>query len=159
MRRTRMRWLRRLFLLPGLLLLFLLVVWEDTEGASAAKALVHPFGRYELLLQEGVPIDTTEMVGMVRRKTGIPDYPLMLGVSGTDLELNLLGPGSRPLRVASARGLTSAPTRKGPRKFVIERSRVRGDGLVVIVRPAGAPQRVTLRIDLPSLERTLEGER
>jgi hypothetical protein len=42
---------------------------------------------------------------------------------------------------------------------VIERSRVRGDMLVVSVRPAGLSQRVTLRIDLPSLERTLEGAR
>jgi hypothetical protein len=146
------------FLLPSLLILALLAGME-TEGTSAASVSVHPFGRYEMLLQEGVPIETTELVGMVRRKTGIPDYPLMLHLRGTDLELNVLGPGSRPLRLASAQGLASATTRKGAQRFVIERSRVRGAMLVVSVRPAGLSQRVTLRIDLPSLERTLEGAR
>jgi len=158
MPRTRVRFRGRPSLLPSLLILALLAGME-TEGTSAASVSVHPFGRYEMLLQEGVPLETTELVGMVRRKTGIPDYPLMLSRRGTTLDLNLLGPGSRPLRLASAQGLASAPTRKGAQRFVIERSSVRGDMLAVSVRPAGLSQRVTLRIDLPSLERTLEGER
>jgi len=158
MPRTQIRFWQRPSLLPSLLMLALLA-GVGTPGTSAASVSLHPFGRYEMVLQEGVPIDTTELVGMVRRKTGIPDYPLMLSLRGTDLELNVLGPGSRPLRLASARGLGSAPTQKGAQRFVIERSRVRGDMLVVIVRPADLSRRVTLRIDLPSLERTLEGER
>lgn len=140
-----------------LVMLMLGEVWA--VGALAASVSIHPFGRYEMVLQQGVPIDTGEILGMVRRKTGLPDYPLMWGRGRASLDLNLLGPGNRPIRIASAEGLRSAMGHQGPLRVIIERSSVRGESLSIDVRLAGLSRRASLRIDLPRLERMLEGER
>ena len=142
------------------LLLVVLVLGEVwTARAVAATVSIHPFGRYEMMLQEGVPIDTGEILGMVRRKTGLPDYPLMWGRGRASLDLNLLGPGNRPIRIASAEGSGSAVGRQGPLRIIIERASVRGESLILDVRLVGRSRRGSLRIDLPRLERMLEGER
>lgn len=141
-----------------LLLMFMLgEVWA--ARAIAASVSIHPFGRYEMMLQEGVPIDTGEILGMVRRKTGLPDYPLMWGRGRASLDLNLLGPGNRPIRIASAEGLGPAMGGQGRLRIIIERASVRGESLILDVRLVGRSRRASLRIDLPRLERMLEGER
>lgn len=140
------------------LLLAMLAVW-CSAGAPAATVATYPFGRYEILLQEGTPLAVGEIVGMVRRQTGLPEYPLMFGVEGTNLALNLLGPANRPLPLASTKGRWSATGRGAAATFILERSVRQGDALVLYVRQLKPAQRATLRVDLSSLERTLEGPR
>jgi len=132
-------------------------VW-DAE-APAATVSSHPFGRYEILLQEGIGVEAGEIVGMVRRQTGLPEYPLIFGVGRGGLDLNILGPGNRPHRLASAGGPGSAMVRKAPLRFMLERSAMHGESLVLRVRQPGVPQRMTLRVNLARLGRMLEGER
>jgi hypothetical protein len=119
----------------------------------------HPFGRYEMVLQEGAAVAMGEILGTVRRQTGRPEYPVMLGAQKQTLELNLLGPGNRPYPVAST--AFSWPTASGPKsaRFVIERSAVEGEQLTIRVRHASRPVRARLVVDLRRLERMLEGER
>src|SRR5262245_40585874 len=71
-----------------------LQVWAATVSTQA-------FGRYEILLQEGLPVAIGEILGTVRRQTGLPEYPLLLGRQTHGLELSILGPGNRPIRLAS----------------------------------------------------------
>ena len=130
-----------------------------TAGALAATVGVHAFGRYEIVLQEGIPVGVGEILGVVRRQTGLPEYPLMWGVERAALGLNVLGPGNRPLRLASAEGSSPAIAGGGPQRFILARSTRQGEVLVLHVRQANQPRRSVLRIDLRRLERTLEGER
>jgi hypothetical protein len=138
------------------LLLAMLAVWRSA-GSLAATVATYSFGRYEILLQEGAPVAIGEIIGMVQRQTGLPEYPLMLGVEGTSLALNLLGPANRPVPLAATKGRWSASGRGTAATFILERSVRQGDALVLYVRQVKPAQRATLRLDMPSLERTLEG--
>jgi hypothetical protein len=136
-----------------------LVVALCSTLALAASVSTHAFGRYEMVLQEGAAVAMGEILGTVRRQTGRPEYPVMLGAQKQTLELNLLGPGNRPYPVAST--AFSWPTASGPKsaRFVIERSAVEGEQLTIRVRHASRPVRARLVVDLRRLERMLEGER
>jgi hypothetical protein len=125
----------------------------------AATVSTHAFGRYEIVLQEGAPFGRNEMFGMVRRQTGLPEYPLMLGWQTNLLEVNIVGPGNRPIALASAKLATPTGSRAATAPFLIERSSREGDTLRLWVRRVGSPGRATFAIDLRALERRLEGER
>ena len=140
------------------LLLAVLAIW-CAVGAPAATVTTYPFGRYEMLLQEGAPVAVGEIVGMVRRQTGLPEYPLMFGTERASLALNLLGPANRPLPLAVAKGSWPVTGRAAAATFILERSVRQGDALVLYVRQVKPARRATLRVDLSSLERTLEGPR
>ena len=140
------------------LLLATVAVWCPAR-ALAATVTTYPFGRYEMLLQEGSPVAVAEVVGMVRRQTGLPEYPLMLGMEGASLALHLLGPANRPLPLALTNGSWPASGRGAAAMFILERSVRQGDDLVLYVRQVNPVRRARLRVDLSSLERTLEGPR
>ena len=143
------RYGRAAYLITALAAGYGLQVW-------AATVPTYPFGRYEIVLQEGVPVAIGEILGTVRRQTGMPEYPLVLRTQKRALELSILGPGNRPIRLASAAftGAHAAPVR-----FVVERSVRQDETLTLQVRPANAPQRVSLAVDLQRLEGMLEGRR
>jgi hypothetical protein len=126
---------------------------------SAASVTTHPFGRYEVVLQEGTPVAMGEFLGLVRRQTGLPEYPLMLGAGKQLLELNLLGPGNRPYRLTSTPLPRHAVARAGPARFTVERSVREGETLAIHLRQASRPVSVRLVVDLHKLARLLEGER
>jgi hypothetical protein len=124
----------------------------------AATLSTQTFGRYEIVVQEGLPVATGEILGTVRRQTGLPEYPLVLGTQPRVLELSILGPGNRPIRLASTPfigpGVGAATTR-----FIVERSVRQDERLTLWVRQANAPRQVSLDVDLRNLERMLEGPR
>jgi hypothetical protein len=132
--------------------------WSAPE-AWAATVSTYAFGRYEIVIQEGAPFAPSEFFGMVRRQTGLPEYPLMLGARNHLLELDILGPGNRPIRLAA----TKAPAFTGPQAatapFVVERSSREGETLRLEVRRVRVSGRATLAVDLRALGRRLEGER
>jgi hypothetical protein len=119
----------------------------------------HPFGRYEILVQEGTPVGVGEVLGTVRRQSGWPEYPLVLGTQKGVLELSILGPGNRPIRLASTPFAGAGGTGATAARFIIERSVRQGEGLTLWVRRAGMPRQVSLAVDLQSLERMIEGPR
>jgi hypothetical protein len=125
----------------------------------AAFVSTHPFGRYEILLQEGMPVAMGEFLGVVRRQTGLPEYPLLIGARQRLLDLHLLGPGNHPYRLTSTTFLWTAVWRAGPARFIVERSVREGESLVVLLRHASLPAYVRVAVDLRGLERLLEGER
>jgi len=100
-----------------------------------------------------------EILGMVRRQTGLPEYPLMFGADRRRIELNVFGPGNRPLRLASTEFLWPGVSRAGPARVILEHSAIQGEVLVLRMRHAGRPGHVSLSVNLPLLQRTLEGER
>lgn len=134
------------------------IAWSGPELWAAAVS-THTFGRYEIVIQEGAPFAMSEMLGTVRRQTGLPEYPLMLGAQKGLLALNILGPGNRPIQlaVAQARSPTGAPAATVP--FVVEHSVREGETLTLRLRRAAPPRRVSFSVDLGRLERMLEGER
>ncbi len=134
------------------------VAWCSLEAWPATTS-AHPFGRYEIVLQEGIPVAMGEILGIVRRQTGIPEYPLMLGARRRLLELNILGPGNRPHQLASSDFLWPAGARAGEARFVLERSVREGEMLTLRFRHARSPAPVSLALNLRHLERMLEGER
>jgi hypothetical protein len=134
------------------------MVWCGLE-LQAATVSTHAFGRYELLLQEGTPVIMGEILGMVRRQTGLPEYPLMLGVQRGLLALGILGPGNRPIWIASSRFPRSVGAGASTARFIVEGSTRKGEELALQVQRANAPGQVSLSIDLRRLERLLEGER
>jgi hypothetical protein len=136
-------------------LIIALAAWYGLE-VWAATVPTYTFGRYEIVLQEGVPVARGEILGMVRRQTGMPEYPLVLRTQKRALELSILGPGNRPIRLASA-AFTGAHAATG--RFVVAHSARQDETLTLQVRPANAPQQVSLAVDLQSLERMLEGPR
>lgn len=151
--------LRRVWL-PWSIAVIVTIIWGWCAAEALAATLsVHPFGRYEFLLQEREPVDVREIVGMVRRNTGLPEYPLMFGIERARLQLNILGPGNRPLRLVSAKGPSTTAASGGLIRFIVERSVMHGEALELHVRQVGSPQRAILRINLTSLARMLEGER
>src|SRR5262245_15181747 len=124
----------------------------------AATVSMYTFGRYEILLQEGTPIAIGDIIGTVRRHTGLPEYPLVLGVQARQLELGILGPGNRPIRLAST-AFTGPRGVAAGAQFIVERSAKQDDTLTLSVRQEKAPHPLSLAVDLQSLERLLEGPR
>jgi hypothetical protein len=142
----------------GVCLIIALGAWYALE-VWAATVSTHQFGRYEIVLQEGEPVAMGEILGTVRRQTGSPEYPLMLGAQKRLLELNVLGPGTRPHRLASIEFLWPAVTRAGVARFLVERSVRQGEVLTLQLRHASLPVQASLSVNLRQFERLLEGER
>jgi hypothetical protein len=130
-----------------------------TPDAWAATVSTYAFGRYEIVIQEGTPFALSEFLGMVRRQTGLPEYPLMLGARNHLLELDILGPGNRPIQLATTKAPALTGSQAATASFVVERSAREGDTLTLQVRRAKVSGHVTLAVDLRALERRLEGER
>lgn len=139
-------------------LIIALVAWCGLE-LGAATVSTHAFGRYEIVIQEGTPFAIGEILGMVRRQTGLPEYPLMLGVQKRLVELSILGPGNRPIPLASTKSTWPAGAPGATMRLVVERSVRQEDTLILRLRRAGSPGEVSLAVNLRHLERMLEGER
>jgi hypothetical protein len=135
-----------------------LAVWYGLT-AWAATVSTQAFGRYEIVLQEGVPVAIGEVLGLVRRQTGLPEYPLMLAVRKGALELSILGPGNRPIPLASAPFKGPTRGRAATPRFIVERSARQGEILSLRLRQRSSPAQVSFAVDLRHLERMLEGER
>jgi hypothetical protein len=128
----------------------------DLWGATVST---HLFGRYELLIQEGTAVAIGEILGTVRRRTGRPEYALTLGAQKRELELNILGPGNRPYRLAATEFLWPAVSGAGAARFVVESAVMEGDLLTIQFRHAHQPVQTRLVVNLQRLQRMLEGER
>ena len=128
------------------------------EGWAAAVS-THAFGRYEIVLQEGIPVVMGEILGLVRRQSGLPEYPLMLGLRPHRLELSILGPGNRPISLASTPFKGSTGARAPTARFIVERSVRHDDTLTLRLRQRSSPGQVSFAVNLRHLERMLEGER
>jgi hypothetical protein len=139
-------------------LIIALAAWYGLE-VGAVTVSTHAFGRYEIAVQEGIPVAMGEILGMVRRQTGLPEYPLMLGVRKRLLELNILGPGNRPIRLASTPFIGPTGARAATARFIVERSMRQDETLSLQLRRASAPGQASLAVNLRHLERMLEGER
>jgi len=139
-------------------LIITLLPWS-TADVWAATVSTYAFGRYEIVIQEGTPFALSEFLGMVRRQTGLPEYPLMLGTRNNLLELNILGPGNRPIQLAAAKAPTFTGSQAAAVPFVVERSGREGETLRLQVRRVKGSKPATFSVDLRALERRLEGER
>ena len=135
-----------------------LVAWYGLQ-VWAASVSAHTFGRYEIVVQEGIPVAVGEILGTVRRQTGLPEYPLVLGTQKRVLELSILGPGNRPFRLASTAFAGPRGTGTATARFIVERSVRQDETLTLWVRQVNAPRQVSLAVDLRNLERMLEGPR
>jgi hypothetical protein len=125
----------------------------------AATVSTHAFGRYEIVLQEGIPVTIGEILGTVRRQSGMPEYPLVLRAQKRLLELSILGPGNRPIRLASTPFVGPRRAGAAPLQFIVERSVRQDEALILRLRQPSAPGQVGLAVDLQNLERMLEGQR
>jgi hypothetical protein len=132
--------------------------WYGLE-VWAATLSTQTFGRYEIIVQEGLPVAIGEILGTVRRQTGMPEYPLVLGTPKRVLELSILGPGNRPIRLASTPLTGPGAANAATTRFIVERSVRQDETLTLWVRPANAPRQVSMAVDLRDLERMLEGPR
>jgi hypothetical protein len=139
-------------------MLIALVPWYSLNGWAAAVS-THAFGRYEIVLQEGLPVAMGEVLGLVRRRTGLPEYPLMLNWQKGALQLSILGPGNRPIGLASTSLKRSSGARGSTAQFIVERAVRQNDSLTLQLRRLSAPKNVSLAVNLARLERMLEGER
>jgi len=139
-------------------LLIALTPWYGLDGWAAAVS-THAFGRYEIVLQEGVPVAMGEILGLVRRQTGLPEYPLLLRLQKGVLELSILDPGNRPIGLASTPFKGSPGARAPTARFIVERSVRQDDTLTLRLRQRRLPGEVSLAVNLRQLERMLEGER
>jgi hypothetical protein len=128
-------------------------------AVQAATVSTYQFGRYEIIIQEGTPFAMSEILGVVRRQSGLPEYPLMLGAQKNPLELGILGPGNRPIRLASATSAKPARVHAATTQFIVERSVREGETLTLQLRYVGAPGQASFAVNLRDLERMLEGER
>jgi hypothetical protein len=135
-----------------------LAVWYSLT-AWAATVSMQAFGRYEIVLSEGVPVALGEILGLVRRQTGLPEYPLMIGLQNRRLELSILGPGNRPIPLASTPFKGPTRVRAAASRFIVERSVRQDETLTLRLRQRSSPGQVSLVVDLRHLERMLEGER
>ena len=135
-----------------------LAAWYGLQ-VWAATVSTHTFGRYEIIVQEGMPVAIGEILGMVRRQTGLPEYPLVLGTQKRVLELSILGPGNRPIRLASTPFTGPGGTGAATLRFLVERSVRQDETLTLSVRQVNVPRQVSLAVDLRNLERMLEGPR
>jgi hypothetical protein len=133
-------------------------VWCGLE-VWAATVSTHAFGRYEIVLQEGIPVAMGEILGLVRRQTGLPEYPLMLRAQKRLLELSILGPGNRPIRLASTQSTQRTRVRAATTRFIVERAVRQDETLTIQLRQANAPGQISFAVDLRHLERMLEGAR
>jgi hypothetical protein len=140
----------------GLSILVALSWGLELWGATIST---HAFGRYEMLIQEGTTVAIGEILGTVRRQTGRPEYALTLGAQKRVLELNILGPGNRPYRLAATEFLWPAVSSAGSARLIVESSVVEGDLLTIQFRPARQSVQTRLVVNLRQLERMLEGER
>lgn len=138
--------------------LIALAPWYSLNGWAAAVS-THAFGRYEIIFQEGIPVALGEVLGLVRRRTGLPEYPLMLNWQKGLLQLSILGPGNRPIGLASTSFKGSSEVRTSTARFIVERAVRQEDSLTLQLHRAGAPKNVSLAVNLSRLERMLEGER
>jgi hypothetical protein len=134
-----------------------LAAWYSLQ-VWAATLSTQTFGRYEIVVQEGLPVAIGEILGTVRRQTGLPEYPLVLGTQTRMLELSILGPGNRPILLAST-PFTGPGAGAATTRFIVERSVRQDETLTLWVRQANAPRQVSLAVDLRNLERMLEGPR
>jgi hypothetical protein len=100
-----------------------------------------------------------EILGLVRRQTGLPEYPLMLRAQKRLLELSILGPGNRPIRLASTQSTQRARGRAATMRFIVERAVRQDETFTVQLRQANTPGQINFAVDLRHLERMLEGER
>jgi hypothetical protein len=139
-------------------LLIALGFWYGLDG-WAATVSTQAFGRYEILVQEGTPVALGEVLGLVRRQTGLPEYPLMLHWQNGLLQLSILGPGNRPIGLSSTplKQLTAA--RAPTPRFIVVHTRRQDETLTLQLRRTNAPGTIRLAVDLARLERMLEGER
>jgi hypothetical protein len=128
-------------------------------AVQAATVSTHQFGRYEIIIQEGTPFAMSEILGVVRRQAGLPEYPLMLGAQKHPLELSILGPGNRPIRLSSATSTKPARAHAATTQYIVERSVREGETLTLQLRHVGAPGQANFSVNLRNLERMLEGER
>lgn len=145
----------------GWRVVYLIIVFTTWNGLHvwATTVSTHAFGRYEIVLQEGMSVAIGDILGTVRRQTGMPEYPLVLGTQKRVLELSILGPGNRPIRLASAPFTGSRRAGAAPMRFIVERSVRQGEALILQLRQASAPRQVSVTVDLRDLERMLEGQR
>jgi hypothetical protein len=142
-------------------MVFLLVVlgfWYGSDGWAAAVS-TQVFGRYEILIQEGTPVALGEVLGLVRRQTGLPEYPLMLHWQKGLLQLSILGPGNRPISLSSVALKGSSTARRPTAHFTVVRTRRQDETLTLQLRRTNAPGTIRLAVDLARLGRMLEGER
>jgi len=139
-------------------LIITMAAWCALEVCGATVS-THQFGRYEIVIQEGTPFAMSEMLGMVRRQSGLPEYPLMLGAQKSLLELSILGPGNRPIQLASTTSPKPARAHVVTTQFIVERSLREGEMLTLRLRYVGAPGQASFSVNLRNLERMLEGER
>jgi hypothetical protein len=146
----------RYWRVAGLITAF--VVWSSLQVWAAATVSTQTFGRYEIVLQEGIPVALGEILGTVRRQTGLPEYPLILAAQRGVLELSIVGPGNRPIRLTSTPFRGSAGAGAATARFIVERSLRRDETLTLQMRPASSSGQYRLTVDLQSLERMLEGE-
>jgi hypothetical protein len=135
-----------------------LVAWCSLQ-TWAATVSTQTFGRYEIMLQEGLPVAAGEILGTVRRQTGLPEYPLVLRSQQRMLELGILGPGNRPIRLASTTFTAPRGDKTTAVRFSVERSVRQDDTLTLWVRQVKASRQISLALDLRNLERMLEGPR
>jgi hypothetical protein len=135
-----------------------LVAWCSLQ-TWAATVSTQTFGRYEIMLQEGLPVAAGEILGTVRRQTGLPEYPLVLRTQQRKLELGILGPGNRPIRLASTTFAGPRGDKAATVRFSVERSLRQDDTLTLWLRQVKASRQFSLALDLRDLERMLEGPR
>jgi hypothetical protein len=135
-----------------------LVAWCSLQ-TWAATVSTQTFGRYEIMLQEGLPVAAGEILGTVRRQTGLPEYPLVLRTQQRMLELGILGPGNRPIRLASTTFAGPRGDKAATVRFSVERSLRQDDTLTLWLRQVKASRQFSLALDLRDLERMLEGPR
>jgi hypothetical protein len=139
-------------------LLIALTPWYGLHGWAAVVS-AHAFGRYEIVLQERIPVATGEVLGLVRRQTGLPEYPLMLNWQKGVLQLSILGPGNRPIGLASVSLKGSSGSWAPTARFIVDRAVRQEDTLTLQLHRVSAPKNVSLVVNLSRLERMLEGER
>jgi hypothetical protein len=135
-----------------------LVAWCSLQ-TWAATVSTQTFGRYEIMLQEGLPVAAGEILGTVRRQTGLPEYPLVLRTQQRMLELGILGPGNRPIRLASTPFTEPRGDKTATVRFSVERSVRQDDTLTLWLRRVNASRQFSLALDLRNLEQMLEGPR
>jgi hypothetical protein len=139
-------------------LIIVMVAWYSV-GVQAVTVSTHAFGRYEILFQAGTPVAVGEIIGLVRRQSGLPEYPLVLAWRRGVLELSILGPGNRPIRLASTPFKRPTGARAPTARFIVEAAVRHDDTLTMQLHQASSPAQVSLAVNLRQLERMVEGER
>ena len=132
--------------------------WSVLE-VWAATISTHQFGRYEILRPGGEAGRHRGDSRQVRRQTGLPEYPLVLGNAKTSAGAQHPRP-RKPSHPARLHGVPMASgTGAATARFIVERSVRQGETLTLSVRHVNAPGQVSLAVDLRNLEHMLEGQR